>query len=432
MKNLARQIFGIYVILLLSFTLLLIAVFSIPTKSIRNNVVSSVDQMENEGLWFKPFDFYLYQIDNMTDCLMFNIAVTADDADAVKSSMLSKVGRLETDSLRGYYLQMPEMTRAVALSGSAGVDYKENYSRYWHGYQVLVRPLLVFMDYNGIRILNYLCLSILLAVILFLLYKRLPHYCCYTFLACLLLFNAPIVGLAIQFSTCFYIAFIGMIVILLKPSLSNDVKKSALLFFSLGCITSFADFLTTPQLTFGLPLTVLLLQSKATKKSLMVVKLSMVWLIGYAAMWASKWFMAWLLTGENVMESVIWSARLRVSDSIVYGGEVMNMSDLITIMGNRYLGLTENVSYILFVCSALTIIALLSFFVFKNFKIFRDNEWLLLLIFSVPVWYVVMKNHTLQHIFFTWRAMIVSVWCAMLLYFRLKDGKKCAIAVNGY
>ena len=83
-----KKLFLLYLLIVSIFTILLITVFAIPTSAIKNNIVESAKQIQKEGLWFQPLGFYLYQIDNMTDCLMMNINASTDSDDPIRSSMI--------------------------------------------------------------------------------------------------------------------------------------------------------------------------------------------------------------------------------------------------------------------------------------------------------------------------------------------------------
>ena len=101
-----RKIFFLYIFLISIFTLLLITVFAIPTSAIKNNIVESAKQIQKEGLWFQPLGFYLFQIDNMTDCLMMNINASANSDNPIRSSMIVNYSQPYEYGDTGTYLKM--------------------------------------------------------------------------------------------------------------------------------------------------------------------------------------------------------------------------------------------------------------------------------------------------------------------------------------
>ena len=81
------------------------------------------------------------------------------------------------------------------------------------------------------------------------------------------------------------------------------------------------------------------------------------------------------------------------------------------------IGQLENKGVEIFVYVAVLLFILLLFLYTKliqSKKVFLDNLYLLLLVFIVPLWYLVLRNHSIQHGWFTWRASIVSVFALLI------------------
>ena len=403
-----------YVRLLCTFTLCILAAFTIPTSFIKNNVAESARQVQKEGLWFKPFGFYLFQIDNMTDCLMMNISVCADSGHPARAAMMAEFAQPYNNGDTRAYKDMAKTTSDVAEKGQNKYDKATetiNYARYWHGYQTVLRPLLCFLNYNQIRILNYISLFTLLSVTIMLMCKALDKKYAMTFLVTLLISNIMIVPLAMQFSTCFYISLAAMLIFLAKPSLASDTYKPTMIFFAIGAVTSYMDFLTTPLLTLGFPLVVFTALNKNSEKIRNIMIQSMSWLAGYASLWVSKWIIGWIITGENIIESALGSAQLRIGDTIVFGGTEMSMSHFFDIILTKISSLTNPLYIIIAVCIITSLIVL---YFYKNRKILKTECWLILIAIMPLLWFIVMKNHSLQHIFFTWRDWMLTLWCMLL------------------
>lgn len=418
----AVKILKTYVLLLVMFTVAIVAVHTIPSDSIRNSVAKSAGYIDKEGIFFKVFGFPLFQIDNMTDCMMLNLAVYADDSHPVSASMLNYYGYNDSGS-RGYF-NMASDTETLALRGNGSVGDVMMYGRYWHGYQVVLRPLLVFLDYQQIRTLNYVLLFSLMLVLAAMLYSYAGSAVALLFLLSLLAVSFPIVPLAIQFSTCFYIAFVSSIVVLRFPSVVSDRCKLAVLFFVTGALTSYFDFLTTPQITLGLPLICSFISGRVRGSRLRhVVGMCSVWLLGYSLLWTSKWGMAYLLTdsGPDVLETAIGSFILRTSDSVYFGGEQMRISQFAGIVLSR-LGVA---GLCLAGLVAAGVLALVAAYIYRYRRNLREYDYLLCISAIVPVWYLLLRNHSLQHFFFTWRAIFVTVFgLALFAYYNYKSKKQ--------
>lgn len=408
-----RKIFFLYIFLISIFTLLLITVFAIPNSAIKNNIVESAKQIQKEGLWFQPLGFYLFQIDNMTDCLMMNINASANSDYPIRSSMIVNYSQPYEYGDTGTYLKMDETTLDIAENGANESTIFSDYARYWHGYQVVLRPLLYFFNYNQIRVLNYITLFILLSITVFLLYKKLNIIYALSFVATLIISNFIIVPLAIQFSTCFYIALIGMIVLLNGKS-KIDSKKLTMLFFSIGAFTSYMDFLTTPILTLGLPLIVLVAKSERNKRINTIFRQTISWLIGYASIWSSKWLIGWILTSENIIDTAIGCAQQRIGNTIVFGGIEMPMSNFFEIIINKVSSIINPIWVIIMLLSLIIIFTL---YLYKVKTKVKANNWLLTIALMPIIWFIIMKNHSLQHIFFTWRDFMLTLWCMLIFVF---------------
>lgn len=404
----------LYAALLALFTAAIIAVHLIPTAAVRGNVAASADMIEREGIFFRVLGCPLLQIDNMTDCMMLNMAAYADSSSPVDAAMLNKYGYNE-HGVQGY-TQMASDTRAVALSGSGATDSEIMYGRYWQGYQVLLRPLLTFMDYGAIRVVNYVLLFFLAGLMTWLIACRAGRCVSLLFIVSLLAVGFPVVPLAMQFSTCFYIAFIASIVVLVRPQTAVDSKTGPVFFFTTGALTSYMDFLTTPQITLGLPLIcVFLAGGLRDGKCRFIIRSGVMWLSGYALLWVSKWAVAGLLTGTggDVAASAIDSFILRTSDTVYFGGVEMPISSLFAIVASK-------MGFKMVAAAAVFAVAALCAFVLYLYRCRRNMGrygWLLLVAAMVPAWYLMLRNHSLQHIFFTWRAMLLTVFSLLLFVY---------------
>lgn len=108
-----------------------------------------------------------------------------------------------------------------------------NYGRYWQGHQVLLRPILIFMNYAGIRILNYILLTSLVVWCFMLMCKKISRSVAVLFLISLVLINFPIVPYSMQFSMCFYILLLAMIALLRIPTLTASLHSTICTFLLL-------------------------------------------------------------------------------------------------------------------------------------------------------------------------------------------------------
>lgn len=409
--KLSKKLLATYIVLLILFTTSIIAAFTIPTSFIRKNVIESAIQIKEEGLWFKPFGLFLFQIDNMTDCLMMNICVSADENNKIKAAMMAEFAQPLNGGIM--YHEMANTTLMAAEKGRQFIKEHNEYSRYWHGYQIILRPLLCIFNYKQIRIINYIALFSLFSFVLILLYRNAGKAASLSFLATMVVTNAFIIPLALQFSTCFYIAFLSMIALLSKPDIIKDKSKSAVTFFIIGAITSFMDFLTTPILTLGLPLAAAMMADNKGKNASTrnITANSMAWFGGYASLWASKWIVASIVTGENMVAGALANAQYRMGGTIVFGGKLMSF-------GQFFSKITESQQYktlfvLLVIVAALATVAA-AFLLYRKRAYLKPYGWLLVIAAMPALWFIVLKNHSIQHIFYTWRDWILTIWCVII------------------
>ena len=92
-------------------------------------------------------------------------------------------------------------------------------------------------------------------------------------------------------------------------------------------MTSFCDLLVTPVLTLGLPLVCWLLEPQqrlraGTRQCGIVVGGSLTWGVGYLLCWASKWVLAGLVTGQNVIADALHQVGVRTAADSWHGMEL--------------------------------------------------------------------------------------------------------------
>ena len=415
-----------------AFTAMITAVFCIPTSLVRENVEKSAMQIEDDGLWYKPLGFYLFQIDNMTDCQMLRINASADSQHPVMAAMMAEQYENASDTLHPYYYVV-EATKHIAHTGRTSSGLYSNYARYWHGYQIFLRPLLTLFTYHTIILINYILLSMLVLFVIYASYRTFGGLFAITLVASLIATNIFIVPLALQFSTCYYIALLGMATLMLKPEYAGDKLRCLSLFFIIGGITSYMDFLTTPLLTLGMPMVVVMAIKKRTKRNgkgflsdfHTILSTSVSWGAGYSLLWISKWAIGSLLTGYNIFDSAMTNAKLRVGNTIVFGGNEMAMSDFIGMVFNKVCTMVSIYGIIIFIF-ILIVLAIITAYIYRHRMQTRQYGWILIIAIMPIVWFAVMKNHSLQHIFFTWRDFLLTVWC-VTLYICLTIRKQRAI-----
>ena len=411
MKKFIPSIILLYIALLALFTTLIIAVHIIPRSAIETQVKKSTELFVQEGVY--PSKTSLdgsAAVDNFTDCYMHNVAYCADASHPVDAAMRNYRYRDDTDMM-------------VSMNHLVNGDMSEapfEYGKYWHGYQVFLRPLLTIMDYSGIRVLNGILLSILVIIALMLLARQLSVGIATCLVMSMVMVHSGVIPWSLQFSTCYYIALVSMIALMAFKGLSATQHRLMLCFFAIGAVTSFFDFLTTPVMTLGLPLTVMVLKDERLSRVRPVLALCAVWAVGYALMWASKWGMAYLLVGYNPLEEVSGSVQLH-SVGQEAGPVWAYWQKLLVMFLGRWSPLSMSGLLRWGVVAMLAIPALLAA---RGHWAFNRYRVLLLLAMLTPLWYVVVAHHSYTHFFITSRALIVCWFSSLCFLYSMIDFKK--------
>lgn len=402
MKRRLGSIFLLYLLLLALFTTLIIVVHLIPRSAIEPQLMSSVKIFTEEGDYpYKNSPFGPVVVDNYTDCYMHNVAYCADAAHPVDAAM------------RNYrYRDDAEMVVSTnhLITGNTTCEPFE-YGKYWHGYQVFLRPLLTIMDYGQIRLLNGIVLAILLITALILMARRLSIGIALCFIVAMAVVHSAVIPWSLQFSTCYYLMLVSIIALLGFPWLSASWHRLLLCFFAIGAATAYFDFLTTPVMTLGVPLTVMVLKDDKLGHWRSLLALCAIWLLGYGLMWASKWLMAYLLVGYNPLEEVNESIQLH---SVGRGTKPVWAYWLKTL--ELFLDRWSPLSGQGLVRWGIVAILAIPALVFPKGRLALNRYAALLLIAMLtPLWYIVVAHHSYTHFFITSRALLVC-WFASLCF----------------
>ena len=412
MKKLIPSIVLLHLVLLALFTVLVIAVHLIPRDAIEPQFKSSVKNIfTEEGVY--PDKTSLdgsVLVDNFTDCYMLNVAYCADASHPVDAAMRNYRYRDDANMV---------VTMNHLADGKMTLEPTE-YGKYWHGYQVFLRPLLALMDYGKIRVLNGIMLAILLITALTLMARRLSPGIPICFAVSMFMVHSGVLPWSLQFSTCYYITLVSVIALLGFGWLSATWHRLVLCFFAIGAVTSFLDFFTTPVMTLGVPLTVMVLKDERLCRMRAVFALCLAWLAGYSLMWASKWVMAYLLAGYNPLEEVTLFVQIHTigQDTEPVQAFWKKMLDLFL---SRWSLMSANGLMRWGIVAVLAIPAILFS---KGRNVLKNYSVLLFVAMLTPLWYIVVAHHSYTHFFITMRALLVCWFSSLCFLYQNIDFSK--------
>ena len=273
------------------------------------------------------------------------------------------------------------------------------YGRYYHGYAVIMRLLMVFMNQAGIK----LCLGIAAVLLL------LALFCSYIYkkqyvLAVVLLIGAyvthfdivckcteyvfcAILGLILSIYVCYAKSFLGM--------------KRYLFYFMAGIAVAYFDFLTFETFTLALPLiTDIVVHDDFDFKGYVISCIE--WGMGYGLAFALKMILLFFNTSEEDMHY----SMMKLGDKFSVGGfslweGVLSNVELVRFFNSMWL----------WVC--LWIVCLIVIYVVGIDR--KANVYIFLTGFVPFARLVCLNGHAIAHCVFTYHALMISVMTVLFV-----------------
>ncbi len=296
------------------------------------------------------------------------------------------------------------------------------YPRYWHGYQVFLRPLLLVTPRRGICVAFAVLFLGLIVAACKRIKKKLGADFCLIFLLALFssyCFTAP---LSMQYMNVYILTLTAIILI-------NDKEDCSLLFLVIGSLVNFFDFLTFPLMSLTIPLVVLLLfKMKRDDYTLQngvntLTQSAVFWGIGYGFTWLAKWTIATPLLNVSVLRDAINASLFRMAGNAEFPA-------------NRYKAIQRNLRALLLnVAPEAWLVILVILLIVLHARHILPPNWqkvlqtrftmqrarvipLLLVAFFPYFWYLFMANHSQVHYWFTFRSQAGTVLAfSSIVYF---------------
>jgi len=406
MKKILKKV-GVYaivsVLLLLIFTISMWISYSLPNTRIRKNVTGSLEQLKKEGTYYNPFFTNIAaQLDNFTDTLILNIAANKgmeENDTAIKKAMENSYYDIEGKS------QIESLENS--LQSNEAYNNRE-YSRYWHGIQTVLRPLLVFFNYTEIRYIMMILVMMLLGITASLTAKQLGTKYSVALFISLAMMYITIIPMSLQYTPILCVALLASIATLLLYKYKMS-KLMPMLMFITGACSAFLDLLTYPLITLGFPIIISVLlenkeqEQKILKSIISVIILGIMWATGYAISFVGKWIIASIILHKDAVTPALDQILFRVN-----GNEVYTVNRLETLKLN-FACYFEKMSIV--ILTTITILWGISLIFFR--KKFRECKVIipLVLIAIIPyLWYFVFAGHSSIHAFFTNRIQAITAF----------------------
>ncbi len=399
----------------ISGTILLWAVYHLPAWKMENNMRLSAETLHSEGIWPDLYPNCTSKLDNFTDALMLSAASYRSEERNIIQAMRVPLPYTEPSD-NPYQAVVSHYIDGANHSGAWG------YSRYWHGYLTILKPLLLLMDYTSIRFLNAIAQTVLLCLVIYLMEKRGLKQYIPAYLVSIAFWTPIVMVRSLQFAACYYITILTSVALLV-----SDGRKSMpipIIFLVSGILTAYFDLLTYPLAAFGIPAVLFIcLRPNISMRPLVKegIGLCFSWGFGYAGMWASKWLIGSLILGESVFSSAAQAITYRTSTDAAQIGLLIN---------NMMTAIRENIG--LFFKTPISLIALgmVCFLFVSAFHHSRRGHqkkpssslWLpfILLACAPLLWYLVLSNHSVEHAWFTHKALAISIFAILCALTRLR------------
>ncbi|MBQ3104928.1 MAG: hypothetical protein IJC59_03580 [Lachnospiraceae bacterium] len=424
--SMVKRFFSVAAAAVLTALLCMAALFGtslIPQAAIAEGCLKSAEFFYEEELF--PYllsgQFNTRQ-DHYADCILVNILYHIEEEAPISSPVTAAYYHGEKENVND------SLYAAVKEEKEPNVDY----FRYWHGSMALLRPLFLFTDIQGARLLLGGLLLLMTLLASWAVAKRGERVLAVSYLAANVILQMWMCGFCIEYITTPLVAN-GILLVLLhlydtwgEQREEMDHRVGRLMAVS-GVLTCFVDFLTTETLTVTLPLLFLLLlrfrdgRLQSCRKEMATMAAGgLIWGLSYGGMFLLKWGIASALLGREALLGALSSAGERIAGIVHLGSSSLDPE---ATAGERLLGALAYNWGSLFpfreemrAGAALVFFFGLLFLCFAIIYLFRGKDFsgktvvLCLLLSCVPyLRYMTLSNHSYLHYFFTYRAQLVGI-----------------------
>lgn len=408
----------IYVGIVALFLGLMFIAYSLPDTNIRGHVNESIEQLEQEGVGYTPFFKQPgAMLDTRTDALILNIALN--------KGMNSEETTLQKAVNNSFY-ETQDSKGVTALKENILDSTLNNkgYSRYWHGIQIIIRPLLMFFNYMEIRYILMMGILILLGIVYSMISKQIGTKIGVALSIAMAMMYINLISCSIQYSAIFIVTLVSIIVVL-ELYKHNKEKFLPVTFFLIGAFSTFFDLLTYPLITFAFPMILIVILenrkgNELYKQILLMIKLGLIWSLGYAGVFFAKWLVASIILHKNEISVALDQILFRVN-----GNEEHPTSRIGTVKKNFDFFFIPTARYILL--GIFVIWLILVSLCRKNIKQCKHIITLMIIAVSPYVWYIVFSGHSGIHTWFTNKIQAITIFailCAMFEAVEIEKVKK--------
>lgn len=409
------------VISVLVATGIMILLYSLPADRVKANIWRSNSIYTSESAYpmWAGEGYKLSQLDNITDGYMLLEAIYPGTEDPVRYAMLNPY--ISYDGIN------PQQAVLMQSHGTDTESYEATYARYWHGYLLFVKPLLMILDLGDLRVLNMILVMALFLILINKTAKELGRKAALAMFATWLVLSPVSVIMSFQFSTTFYVMVIASMLVLYHHDWFNKgTTRYPMLFLFIGIVTNFIDFLTYPMLGMAIPLTLaILMRERREEKGTFAfgVVNSISWGIGYGCMWIGKWVIGSWLTGADIIGNARYEAQMQsTGQDVIYGTRVTAINSILK-------NVRVIVKWPFMIMFAVALLLGIWYLLRRNRRLHLElnlTDLALLFVALFPaMWYSVFQAHSISCYWFTYRNLCITVFAGMLFL-----GRRIAARTN--
>lgn len=408
-----KKFLKIFIALILFYIISLTLVYSINPQVLTYHTKSGLTLINKETNYPRYFfgNSYAVRLDNFTDKFMLNTVIPKKDDDTI-------------------------LEQIMFMNGS---------HRYWNGYQIILRPLLIPFHYFEIRYINIFIMFGLLIKVMNIISKNINSAASWIFFIAIMCVKFIAVPVSLSFTNMFILMFISIIMSEKflydkNPCALNQQKQNLLIkhiyifSFILGSITAFFDLLTTPLMPIGMSMLLLYIHYfnkygyQIPTKNIFLAFIY--WAIAYVGTWFTKWILAAVVCSPQIFIAAIKKVIFRISGD-VDKIEVQHFLVLEKNIKMLFEPMTLNAWTVLMTGIFIILSALLYKYKKKNLnKTFITK----ILIFAIlPYsWYIMAANHSQIHYWFTYRLQIITIFGLMYIFYYIIDWRKFKNKLNEF
>lgn len=408
----------IFLCVLALLTGLLILVAKLPREKMKDNMLESAKFLCEGELFGEAVEGVpSSKIDRYADSILLAIAYQYDSDHTVESVLWSSY----------YYNPMANENDNLYTAVTEGKEANTQYLRYWHGSNVIVRPLLTVFHIKQIYVFHAVILLFFVLLLLVVLLKYKAYVPFWGMIAALVVTASWFVPFSLEYIWT-YLVMLMMSTVGVVLAYQKRFTSMGILFMVGGMLTNYLDFLSTETITLTVPLLLILWikakQESFQKKELITFTCTNViaWGAGYVGMWISKWVLSAIVLKQNVIPYISEHIGERLDGDL-------GLNPIQYVIG----AIWRNVKCLfpldygasgLFIGCGIAFFVLYVGYVYYSDKGDKSMLWFYVCIALIPyIRYIVLHNHAYLHNFFTYRAQMPVVLATVFVLELLTDGR---------